>query len=95
MRPRTLDEFAGQEHFIGEGKLLRRILEADALIELDILRAAGGGQDIAGNGDCQPDKGGISIYKRTSGERKGYSGRDSGGEGPVSIVEQANRLVYR
>ncbi len=29
MRPRTLDEFAGQKHFIGEGKLLRRILEAD------------------------------------------------------------------
>jgi putative ATPase len=34
MRPRTLDEFAGQEHFIGEGKLLRRILEADALSSL-------------------------------------------------------------
>ena len=24
MRPRTLDEFVGQEHFIGTGKLLRR-----------------------------------------------------------------------
>jgi len=34
MRPRTLDEFAGQSHFIGEGKLLRRILEADALSSL-------------------------------------------------------------
>jgi putative ATPase len=34
MRPRTLDEFAGQGHFIGEGKLLRRILEADALSSL-------------------------------------------------------------
>lgn len=31
MRPRTLDEFAGQEHFLGEGKLLRRILAADRL----------------------------------------------------------------
>ena len=31
MRPRTLDEFAGQEHFLGEGKLLRRILTADRL----------------------------------------------------------------
>ncbi len=31
MRPRTLDEFAGQRHFIGEGKLLRRILAADRL----------------------------------------------------------------
>ena len=31
MRPRSLDEFAGQEHFLGEGKLLRRLLQADRL----------------------------------------------------------------
>jgi len=31
MRPRTLDEFVGQRHFLGEGKLLRRMLAADRL----------------------------------------------------------------
>jgi putative ATPase len=31
MRPQTLDEFVGQEHFLGEGKLLRRLLIADRL----------------------------------------------------------------
>jgi len=31
MRPRSLAEFAGQKHFLGDGKLLRRILEADRL----------------------------------------------------------------
>ena len=31
MRPRTLDEFVGQEHFLGQGKLLRRMLTADRL----------------------------------------------------------------
>jgi len=31
MRPATLDEFAGQQHFLGEGKLLRRLLCADRL----------------------------------------------------------------
>jgi putative ATPase len=31
MRPRTLDEFVGQQHFLGPGKLLRRMLEADRL----------------------------------------------------------------
>lgn len=31
MRPRSLDEFAGQQHFLGEGKLLRRLLKADRL----------------------------------------------------------------
>ncbi len=32
MRPRTIDEFAGQEHFLGPGKLLRRMLDADRLV---------------------------------------------------------------
>ena len=31
MRPRTLDEFVGQEHIVGKGKLLRRAIEADTL----------------------------------------------------------------
>jgi putative ATPase len=31
MRPRTLDDFVGQAHFAGPGKLLRRMLEADRL----------------------------------------------------------------
>ena len=31
MRPRSIDEFAGQEHFLGSGKLLRRMLEADRI----------------------------------------------------------------
>jgi putative ATPase len=31
MRPRTLAEFVGQEHFLGEGKLLWRLIKADRL----------------------------------------------------------------
>lgn len=31
MRPRTLDEFIGQEHIVGPGRLLRRAIEADML----------------------------------------------------------------
>jgi putative ATPase len=31
MRPRSLDEFVGQQHFLGAGKLLRRLLKADRL----------------------------------------------------------------
>jgi len=31
MRPRTLDEFVGQEHIAGEGRLLRRAIAADRL----------------------------------------------------------------
>ena len=31
MRPRTLDEFVGQDHIVGPGRLLRRAIEADRL----------------------------------------------------------------
>lgn len=31
MRPRTLDEFVGQQHIVGKGKLLRRAIETDSL----------------------------------------------------------------
>ncbi|MEO6727192.1 MAG: replication-associated recombination protein A [Blastocatellia bacterium] len=34
MRPRTLDEFAGQEHLLAPGKLLRRLIEEDRLTSL-------------------------------------------------------------
>ncbi len=34
MRPQTLDEFVGQQHFAGPGQLLRRMLEADRLTSL-------------------------------------------------------------
>ena len=31
LRPRTLDEFVGQKHLLGEGKVLRRIIESDKI----------------------------------------------------------------
>jgi putative ATPase len=31
LRPSTLEEFVGQEHLVGQGKVLRRIIETDAL----------------------------------------------------------------
>ena len=37
MRPRTLDEFVGQEHIVGAGKLLRRAIEADRLFASILL----------------------------------------------------------
>src|SRR5689334_20264182 len=44
MRPRTLDEFAGQSHFLGEGKLLRRMLEADRLTSVIFYGPPGTGK---------------------------------------------------
>jgi putative ATPase len=37
MRPRTLDEFIGQEEIVGQGRLLRRAIESDRLFSSIIL----------------------------------------------------------
>jgi len=44
MRPRTLDEFAGQKHILGTGKLLRRMLEADVITSLILHGPPGTGK---------------------------------------------------
>src|ERR1035437_5742141 len=44
MRPGTLDEFAGQQHFLGQGKLLRRMLQADRLTSLIFYGPPGTGK---------------------------------------------------
>ncbi|MDB5296754.1 MAG: rarA, partial [Phycisphaerales bacterium] len=44
MRPRSLDEFAGQTHFLGAGKLLRRMLEADRLTSVIFYGPPGTGK---------------------------------------------------
>jgi putative ATPase len=44
MRPRKLSEFAGQKHILGEGKLLRRAIEADRLSSVIFFGPPGTGK---------------------------------------------------
>jgi putative ATPase len=44
MRPRTLDEFAGQTHILGRGQLLRRAIEADRIESLIFYGPPGTGK---------------------------------------------------
>ncbi len=44
MRPATLDEVAGQGHILGEGKLLRRMLQADSITSLILHGPPGTGK---------------------------------------------------
>jgi len=57
MRPRTIDEIAGQEEFLGPGKLLRRMLAANRLTSLIFHGPPGTGKTtlayvIARQSDC-------------------------------------------
>ncbi len=44
MRPRAPEEFVGQEHFFGQGRLLRRMLEADRLASVIFYGPPGTGK---------------------------------------------------
>jgi len=44
MRPRTISEYLGQEHILGEGKLLRRLIETDRLSSLIFWGPPGSGK---------------------------------------------------
>ncbi len=44
MAPRTLDEYIGQEHILGKGKLLRRAIEADRISSLILYGPPGTGK---------------------------------------------------
>ena len=36
MRPRTIDQVIGQQHLVGEGKIIRRMVEANRLFSMDL-----------------------------------------------------------
>lgn len=44
MCPRTLEEYAGQQHILGEGKLLRRAIEADRISSIILYGPPGTGK---------------------------------------------------
>src|SRR5947208_7133118 len=44
MRPRTLEEFVGQEHLVGEGRVLRRAIDADELPSMVLWGPPGSGK---------------------------------------------------
>jgi len=44
MRPRSFDEFVGQEHLVGEGRVLRKSIEADQLVSMIFWGPPGSGK---------------------------------------------------
>jgi putative ATPase len=49
MRPRTLDEIVGQDHILGKGKLLRKLIEADTLHSIILYGPPGTGKTTLAN----------------------------------------------
>jgi putative ATPase len=68
MRPRTLAEFVGQQHFLGEGKLLRRLLAADRLGSVIFFGPPGTGKTTLARLLATESK---SVYRQLSAVTSG------------------------
>lgn len=55
MRPRTLDEVVGQQHLIGPGKIIWRMVEARMLSSMILYGAAGHREDQHRQRHCRFD----------------------------------------
>jgi putative ATPase len=64
MRPETLDDIVGQEHILGPGKLLRRVIEADRLTNLIFYGPPGCGKTSLAEVIAQTTQ---RRFERTSG----------------------------
>ncbi len=85
MRPRNLSEFIGQSYLIGEGKILRRMLETKNISSMIFWGPPGSGKTTLAN----------IIASETEADFHGISGVDSGKEDLRKIISTAreNKLI--
>ncbi|MCL6457698.1 MAG: AAA family ATPase, partial [Gorillibacterium sp.] len=86
VRPETLDEYIGQEHLVGPGKLLRRMIEADRISSILLYGPPGTGKTTLAN----------IISFRTQGEFVKLNAVDATVKDVREVIEQAktNKSLY-
>lgn len=86
MRPVSLDEYIGQEHIVGPGKLLRRAIEADQVSSILLYGPPGTGKTTLAH----------IISKRTQGDFVRLNAVDASVKDVREAIEQAktNKVMY-
>ncbi len=98
MRPQSLDEVVGQDHIIGEGRLLRRVIEADRLTNVIFYGPPGCGKTTLAEVVAQTTK---RNFVRLSAVASGVAdirricdrARDElGGRGSILFIDEIHRF---
>ena len=93
MRARTLDEFIGQKHLVGEGRLLRRAIQADRLTSCIFYGPPGCGKNDPRLGHRRLHARGVRAHERGDQRRRRRpQGARAGGK-PTPPVRQPTYLL--
>ncbi|RJE91006.1 replication-associated recombination protein A [Paenibacillus sp. 1011MAR3C5] len=86
MRPQTLDEYIGQEHIVGQGKLLRRAIEGDQVSSILLYGPPGCGKTTLAN----------IISLRTEGDFVKLNAVDASVKDVREVIDRArsNKTLY-
>lgn len=88
MRPETLADYIGQKHLLGEGKILRQILQKDQVSSMIFLGAAGRREDYPCPYHREAYESGVCGFqrgdKRDQGDQRDH---EAGGERPSDGME--------
>ena len=83
MRPRNFDEFVGQQHLVGEGKVLRNLIERDSISSMIFWGPPGVGKTTLAQ----------IIAARTDAQFITFSAVTSGIKEIKTVMQQADRMT--
>lgn len=83
MRPRNLDEYVGQKHLVGKGKVLRNLIERDAVTSMIFWGPPGVGKTTLAQ----------IIASRTNAQFINFSAVTSGIKEIKTVMQQADRMT--
>ena len=83
MRPRNLDEFVGQKHLVGEGKVLRNLIERDSISSMIFWGPPGVGKTTLAQ----------IVAAKTDAQFITFSAVTSGIKDIKNVMQQADRMT--
>ena len=101
MRPRTINEVVGQDHILGSGKLLRRVIEADRLTNVIFYGPPGCGKttlaEVIAKATSRNFVRCSGVVSNVAEIRKvcDRARNELGGAGTILFVDEIHRLHLR